>query len=172
MKWVLVLSLCFVGCSEQQPPAVSGGSGVGVVGGGGSGGASAVDGGTDAEVDGGEPKGACDNESDLEALAGDDVRDIARMCGLPNMSPFCLVNSQPYEECISECVADEVPGLSTECAACYGALERCNLDSFCRTQCQFNGCSTLCLDCLNLAGCIEEFEECTAIPGDGCPDSP
>jgi hypothetical protein len=133
-----------------------------------------VDGGTDAEVDGGEPKGACDNESDLEALEGadDNVRDIARICGLPNLPPFCIINNQPYEECIGECVEDRVSGLSTECAACYGALERCGLGSRCGSQCQFDACSTMCFDCLNLAGCIEDFEECRGLPGDGCPDSP
>ena len=181
MKWVLVLSFCFLGCTEQRAPAVTGGPGSGVgVGGGGSGGSSAVDGGTDAAVDGGEPKGACDNESDLEALAGvgDDGRDIARICGLPNnSSSFCaslIFNAPQYEACITECVEEEVPGLSSECANCYGALERCGVAQIpsCRTQCQLNGCSTLCLDCLNLAGCIEEYEDCRGLPGDGCAGSP
>jgi len=126
---------------------------------------------------GGGALGACDNDSDLEALegAGDNVRDIARDCGLPNnVSSFCanlIFNPPLYEECITECVEEAVDGLSTECSACYGELERCGVESICRTQCQLNTCSTLCLDCLNLAGCIEEFEDCRGLPGDGCPDT-
>jgi hypothetical protein len=126
---------------------------------------------------GGGALGACDNESDLDALegVGDTVRDIARTCGLPNNpSSLCglIFNAPLYEECITECVEEEVPGLSTECAACYGALERCGFDWFCQTQCQLNSCSPVCLDCLNLPGCLEEFEECRGLPGDDCPDSP
>jgi hypothetical protein len=135
-----------------------------------------VDGGTDAEVDGGEPKGACDNEWDLAALedVGDNVRDIARVCGAPNTVPSCIFTIQPYEECITDCVEEEVPGLSPDCAACYGALEGCGVAQVpsCSTQCQFNSCSTSCLDCLNHADCIAEFEECRGLPGDGCPDPP
>ena len=178
MKWVLVLCLCVGGCTDQPPRTVTGspGSGPGVgVGGGGSGGSAGADGGVDGGTDGGEPQGACDNESDLEALegVGDDGRDIARICGLPNSNSLLLcLSTRPYEQCIAECVEDEVPGLSTECAACYGALERCSRDSFCQTRCQFNGCSAPCLDCLSLAGCIEEYEECRGIPGDDCPTPP
>lgn len=134
-----------------------------------------MDGGTDGAVDGGESTGACDNESDLEALegVGNDARNIARICGSVNNIPSCVFTIQPYEECVTECVEEEVPGLSTECAACYGALEQCGRASFCQAQqCQFDGCSTLCLNCLNLAGCIEEFEACRGLPGDGCAGAP
>ena len=174
MKWALVLSLCFVGCTESAPPTVTGsepGSGVGVAMDD-PGGSPVADGGADAEVDGGEPEGACDNESDVEALDSENVRDVARVCGLPNLPPFCLVNAQPYDECIAECAEDRVPGLSTECATCYGTLEQCGLDSSCGGQCQFDACRTPCFDCLNLAGCIEDFEDCRGLPGDGCPDPP
>ncbi len=176
MKWALVLSLCFVGCTESAPPTVTGdnpGSGVG--GGveiGGSGGSPVADGGADAEVDGGEPEGACDNESDLEALLGDDLRDVARICGSPNLPPFCMVTNESYDECVAACVEDRVPGLSTECATCYGTLEQCGFDSRCGPQCQFDACRTPCFDCLNLAGCVEDFEECRGLPGDGCLDPP
>jgi len=136
-----------------------------------------VGGGGGAGGVGGGALGACDNDSDLEALEGvdDNPRDIARICGLPNNpSSLCglIFNLQAYEECISECVEEEVPGLSTECATCYGALERCGVAQFpsCRTPCQQNSCGDSCLTCLEEAGCIEDFEDCRGLPGDGCPE--
>ena len=152
---------------------IGGGGGMG--GAGGIGGAGGMGGAGGA---GGGALGACDNESDLDALegAGDNVRDIARDCGSRNNpSSFCgsLIFDLPrYEECVTECVEEAVDGLSTECSACYGELERCGIEELCRTQCELNACSRSCLDCLNLAGCIEEFEDCRGLPGDGCPDSP
>ena len=157
---------------------------VGLGGGGGAGGTSgsAGTGGSGgmggAGGAGGGALGACDNESDLDALegAGDNVRDIARDCGSRNNpSSFCdslIFNLPQYEECVTECVEGAVDGLSTECSACYGELERCGIEVLCRTQCELNACSRSCLDCLNLAGCIEEFEDCRGLPGDGCPDAP
>lgn len=179
VKWLIVLSVLVVGCTNDAPPAVPGTGtpvppGMGTGGTGGVGGAGGFGGEGGA---GGGALGACDNDSDLEALEGasGNVRDIARDCGLPNnVSSFCanlIFNPPLYEECITECVEEAVDGLSTECSACYGELERCGVESFCRTQCQLNTCSTLCLDCLDLAGCIEEFEDCRGLPGDGCPDT-
>jgi hypothetical protein len=123
---------------------------------------------------GGAGIGACDNESDLEALEGADSspRDIARDCGRMFECANAIGITGRYGDCVSDCVEETVDGLSTECSSCYGALERCGLEAFCRPQCQVNTCSTLCLDCLNRADCIEEFEDCRGLPGDGCPDSP
>ena len=172
MKWLFVLSFCVAGCGNDAPPTVPGtgalippGMGTGGTGGVGGAGGFGGEGGV-----GGGALGACDNDAD------DTVRNIARDCGLPNnASSFCaslIFNPPRYEECITDCVEESVDGLSPECSACYGELERCGLELLCRTQCQFNTCSESCLHCLNLAGCIEEFEDCRGLPGDGCPDSP
>ena len=179
MKWLLVLSFCVAGCGNDAPPTVPGtgtpippGMGTGGTGGVGGAGGFGGEGGV-----GGGALGACDNDADLEAIEGadDTMRNIARDCGLPNnVSSFCaslIFNPPRYEECITDCVEESVDGLSAECSACYGELERCGLELLCRTQCQFNTCSESCLHCLNLAGCIEEFEDCRGLPGDGCPDS-
>ncbi|RLB37310.1 MAG: hypothetical protein DRH30_13400, partial [Deltaproteobacteria bacterium] len=63
-----------------------------------------MDGGTDAAVDGGEPKGACDNESDLGVIEGANpsVRDVARDCGSFECAIF-FGNSLGYESCVSGC---------------------------------------------------------------------
>ena len=178
MRWAIVFGFLVLGCTEQGPPSVPQNPGSGVGEGGGRGGSGGFDGGTDGgaggSADGGEPKGACDNESDLDALAGvsDDPREIARVCGLPNHPTLLLcLNNRSYEDCITECVGDEVPGISEECAACSGALERCGVAQIpsCRTACQLNGCSSLCLDCLNRGDCIEDYETCRGLPGNGCP---
>lgn len=174
MTWLLAIGILLAGCGDAPPATVGGGAGNAPIGSvpepgssGGSGGAGGA---------GGDPesRGACDNASDVDAIeaAGRALRDVARDCGLPNnMSSFCaslIGTGGMYEECISDCVEGSVPGLSTDCSGCYGALERCGLASLCRTQCQLNNCSTLCLDCLNRAGCIEEYEACRGLPGDGC----
>ncbi|MFW2387993.1 MAG: hypothetical protein ACN4G0_06640 [Polyangiales bacterium] len=178
MRWLLLIGLLLSGCSDSPPPTYGGGAGA-VPGGsipdpggtGGNGGA----GGSGGEGGDGGSMGACDNATDIGAMeaAGESLRDVARSCGLPNnMSSFCaslIGTGGLYEECISDCVEESVPGLSTECAACYGALERCGLASLCRTSCQLNNCSSLCLDCLNRGGCIEEYETCRGLPGDSCP---
>ena len=172
MKWLVILCVCVVGCTDEPPPSISGnpGSGVGE-GGGGSGGVPAVDGGTDAAVDGGESKGACDNEADLGVIEGADpsVRDVARDCGKGECAIFFGLGLE-YESCVDRCVTDQVPDLSTGCTVCYGSSERCSHDSLCILRCRNDTCSTMCLDCMMLAGCIEELEECTGIPGNDCPD--
>lgn len=158
-----------------MPTAPGGGSGGPIIGGGGNDSDAGIDpgldGGLDAGLDDAGPKGACDNESDLGALesAGDSLRNIARDCG-----QFSCVNnignSVLYEDCVTRCVANSVQGLSTDCAGCYGGVERCGHDAFCRTRCQSDTCSVQCLDCLNGADCITEFEACRGLPGDACPD--
>jgi hypothetical protein len=179
MKWLVVLCLCVVGCADDGPPRIPG-NGTPIppgTGSGGNGGAGGVGGVGGAGGVGGGALGACDNDRDLEASedVGDNVRDIARICGLPNNpSSWCglIFNLQDYEECINQCVEREVPGLSSECAACYGALERCGVAHMpsCRTPCQQNSCGDSCLTCLEGAGCIENFEDCRGLPGDGCPE--
>ncbi len=86
MKWLVVLCLCVAACADDAPPTVPG-NGTPIppsTGTGGSGGAGGLGGIGGAGGVGGGALGACDNESDLDALegVGDTVRDIARTCGL------------------------------------------------------------------------------------------
>jgi hypothetical protein len=69
---------------------------------------------------------------------------------------------------VTTCIEDAVEGLSPECTACYAGVERCSHDSFCRILCQPDTCSQVCLNCVNLANCLQELEECTGIPDDTC----
>jgi hypothetical protein len=176
MKWLLILAVCVAGCADEAPPTVptSPGSGIGVGGGtagtGGAGGAGGAGGGGGV---GGGSVGACDNEDDLQAIEDEDstMRDVARDCG----EGKCLIffsRGPEYESCVHECVKDNVPDLSVECAACYGASERCSHDSLCTLRCRNDTCSVTCLDCMTVAGCIEELEACSGLPGNGCPNKP
>jgi hypothetical protein len=176
MRWAFCCFLCAVGCTQEAPPTVSGdGHGHDGVtigrppGAGGSGGSPGADGGADAEVDGGEPGGSCNNESDLGAIEGanDRLRDIARDCGV-FLCGNLVGNGELYGECVSTCVQNGVQGLSIECAACYGELERCGHDAFCRARCLSNTCSMIRMDCLGGADCFTEFESCRGLPGNGC----
>lgn len=176
MKWLLFVGVWVVGCADPAPPSVSGEGAdrppVVSQGSGGSGGFGGTDGGTDAGIDGGDAKGACDNESDIDAIeSAGRLRDVARNCGLINCANF-VGNSSGYESCVSGCVAFSAPTLSSECSACYASAERCSHDWFCRGPCQNDTCSTTCLECLNGADCLLDFEECRGLPGDGCAGTP
>lgn len=171
MKWILILALGLLGCSDDPTPTVSGG-GDRVPSGsnGGTGAAGGVGGaGGEGGAGGAAPKGACDNGTDLDAIEGasDSIRNIARDCGL-FVCAASVGNSNAYRECVDDCVSTRVSGITPDCAACYGNLERCGLVALCRFQCQANTCSSLCLNCLNGASCIAGLEECRGIPGDGC----
>ena len=176
MRCLFLFIALTLSCGEaSRAPAAPGGAGgpnvVGMNGGGTGSGGSAGAGGAGGA--GGESFGACDNASDLEILASSgNVRDTARDCGGlgrcngddPNL------NGDVYEGCITACVENDVQGISNECASCYGALERCGLDSFCRLRCQLNTCSPMCLSCLRIAGCTEEFESCRGLEGTECTE--
>ena len=162
MKWLVVLSVFVVGCANDAPPAVPG-TGTPVPPSMGSGGTGGVGGA------GGRAAGACDNVADLQTLASaGSVRDVARDCGVNRCNGSSFPNGNVYETCVTSCIENDVLGLSSECAGCYGAIERCNLDSFCQLRCQLNTCSPMCLSCLNIAGCVEEFETCRGIEGTEC----
>jgi len=170
MKWLLLFALGLFGCGDDPPPTVSSGGGrvpsasvgaPGATGGAGGGGGAGGAGGA-------APKGACDNGTDLDAIEGasDTIRNIARNCGL-FVCAASIGDSEAHGQCVDVCVAAGVPGISTDCADCYGDLESCGLTP-CPFKCRTNTCGMPCLDCLNGEGCITEFEACRGIPGDGC----
>ncbi len=175
MRHFLLAAVLSLGCGESSAtPAAPGGAGgpIDVTGIESSGGSAGGGGASGAGGAGGEPAGACNNLSDLEALAiAGSVRDVARDCGTEGFLPRCNaanLSGNAYEACINSCVETDVEGLSSECAGCYGAMERCSIDSFCLARCQLDTCSELCLSCVRNAGCIEEFEFCRGLAGAEC----
>jgi len=95
------------------------------------------------------------------------LRNAARDCGSFNCGPS-IANPAEYESCVNMCIDLRVEGLSPDCTACYGAVERCSLESLCRPLCQNASCSLVCLNCLDAGNCIEDLEKCTGIPDDTC----
>jgi hypothetical protein len=173
MKWFLIVALGVCGCADNAPPPPPGGAGPIVPPGGfaGSGGSGGVGGNGGAGGAGGLPRGDCDNASDFSAIEGaaQNLRTISANCGASVECAANIGNSAQYGLCVTGCVEEGVNGLSIECAACYGDLERCTLDAFCRDSCQLNPCGLLCANCLENAGCITEYEQCRGVSRDGCP---
>jgi hypothetical protein len=169
---MLALMFAFTGCSDESAPYAPGGIGRPpgpITGGGGTGGMGGA-GGSGGSGGSGGANGACDNDSDIAVIEGaaPSVRDVARNCGVITCALPAL-NGPAYQVCVNACVESSIPGLSTPCARCYGALERCGRDAICFESCSNNTCSTLCNDCLDAAGCIIDFEECRGLPGVDCP---
>jgi hypothetical protein len=174
MRYFLLIAALVAGCGEpSSAPAVpSGGGGpvnvTGTNGSGGTGGGVGDVGGMGGA--GGMAVGACDNPSDLEALAAaGSVRDVARDCTVFRCAGT-IANGTAYQACVESCIENDVPDLSSECVGCYGAMERCGLDSFCQLRCQSNTCNAMCLSCLRTAGCVEELEACRGIDGSECAE--
>ncbi|MGB8332759.1 MAG: hypothetical protein WCE62_21725 [Polyangiales bacterium] len=172
MKAFLVALALVFGCSDQGAgPPPGGGSGIPpILGTGNTGGSPPPDGGIEPGTDASVSRGACDNAADLGAIeSSGSTRDISRGCS----QTTCLVESfgdlAIYEQCVNGCVEDGVQGVSADCAACYGLLERCIIEQSCREACVGGDtCSTVCSNCLSTYGCTEEFESCRGLPGDGC----
>jgi hypothetical protein len=127
MRYFLLISVFVIGCGEpSRPPAAQseGGGPVNVTGmNGGTGGSTGVGGAGGAGGSGGFAMGACDNPSDLEALATTgSVRDVARDCALFRCADT-IANGNSYQACVESCVENDVQELSSECAGSDGALQ-------------------------------------------------
>ncbi len=157
MKWLILLTVCVVGCAPADPPVApvnpGTGGGLGTRPDGGTGGIGGG-GGEGGTAGGGGAMGACDNATDLDAIqnANDTLRSIARDCRLLG---------------IPSCIEGRVPGLSTQCASCYRQAELCSNVSNCTLACQLDTCAANCLTCAT--DCITDLQACTGLPGDGCP---
>jgi hypothetical protein len=102
----------------------------------------------------------------LEASAGG--RTVAAGCAV-TFVPACNPNDPvAYAGCISQCVARRIPGLSTACTLCYGAVQSCALENTCTAACNLNACGETCLECLGAAGCLDALDACTGLDSDEC----
>jgi len=109
---------------------------------------------------------ACRNESDCAIINTDEVRELARVCGLSSrgMEADCDV----YNEFNQTCVVDETskkimaPGLSMACAACYADTVACGT-VFCLAECAGDADLPECVDCQLKAGCRLPFERCSGL---------
>jgi hypothetical protein len=118
-----------------------------------SGGGTTDSGGGTADGGGGMAMGACTNSADMAAIDAMDTAAVAESCGRS-----CFGR----ETCVTECVRDML-GVSMECAQCFGDTGSCTTEN-CLTAC-LGGDEARCTSCRREAGCIEEFETCSGIPG-------
>ena len=173
------------------PPPPTGGSGGsggggGVAGNGGAGGVGGVGGvagNAGAAGDGGEGgdggvgggivvEGACDNETDLPALAAllpSNGRQVAAECGAVTCSRFIGQGEALFTECATDCVQDNVASLSTECSSCYADLAW-SARALCNTPCANNSCAPTCLTCGNYADWLQELDRCAGRMSLDCGD--
>ncbi|MGB5545779.1 MAG: hypothetical protein WBM74_04345, partial [Polyangiales bacterium] len=119
------------------------------------------------------PMGACDNASDLGALAAIQIgnaRQIAAKCGTVDCSGS--FDDPMFLTCATSCVEADVPNLSTDCATCFAELALCS-GLLCNTTCAQNSCVVECQFCDDDADypqCLQALTQCTGpLPSD-CPD--
>jgi|GEM_PF-6325755 len=100
--------------------------------------------------------GACNNSADLAIIGSADVQGASRNCG------FTCISNPNFRQCVRDCLVDATH-LSTECADCYAGIAECTKDH-CMLQCATNPDSTTCRQCLQDAGCIDAFLNCSGLP--------
>jgi hypothetical protein len=78
--------------------------------------------------------------------------------------------------CVNACVEDQAPGLSSECAGCYGDLAWC-AGTACNTWCAsrtLNACTPDCtadsVQCPGYSACLTELNQCAGRDSRDCLD--
>ena len=113
--------------------------------------------------------GACDNVGDAAAIenASGSLQGVGASCAAGTCIGQ-LGDPDAYASCVTACIQENVPGLSLDCAGCYGELGGCAVAALC-LACASDTCSVACLGCLNGANCLTRLDECTGIPAEVCP---
>jgi len=169
LSLALSLLLALTGCGDDSGRGADSGSGgtdSGMVGdsgsatdsgggtdGGGVDSGTAADTGTGADT-GTLPPGACTNTADEAVMAGASFESEAETCAM---------NCIAAEMCVTDCMRDDV-GLSMGCATCFGGAGQCALDN-CVGDCLLDPRGAACTDCRRMAGCIDDYETCSGLPG-------
>ncbi|GMV43932.1 MAG: hypothetical protein AMXMBFR64_56480 [Myxococcales bacterium] len=107
------------------------------------------------------PEGACMNEADQAEIDAnsDAIKKEAQSCGLS-----CMSNADP-KGCATTCM-EEKTELSGECGACYAGIVACAIKN-CIAKCAADANSPACVECMEGAGCYDEFETCSGIVSEG-----
>lgn len=145
---------------------IGGTGGSGGTGGDGGGGGNGGVGGTGGIA----PMGACNNVSDVDALAAlvpSNARQVAADCGLASCIDLVL-DQAAFTTCVDECVEGAVSGLSLNCSTCYGELAWCSRG--CLTPCASNSCTALCLTCAGYSECVVALDLCAGRMSIDCSD--
>jgi len=67
----------------------------------------------------------------------------------------------------AQCILKAFPGLTAECAGCFGDFVDCS-KSNCMFKCMFDPDSQSCKDC-SLEHCMGDLSRCTGVPGHSIP---
>lgn len=112
--------------------------------------------------------GSCEGEDDVAALAASvGGRQAARECLILDLRCVALTG-ESYENCITECIGTRIRGLSPNCAQCFGAATRCELDNACTAACRLSVCNETCRSCVATSGCLDALDDCTGLIDDTC----
>jgi hypothetical protein len=125
------------------------------------------DGGTGGD---GAGAGACNKQSDIDALMAllpNNARQVAAECGVSSQNEIAFEDL--FTADVAACVEQDVTGLSSECAVCYGELAFCS-GVTCLPSCRVNACSTDCLSCAGYDTCIDELTQCAGRMSTDCSD--
>jgi hypothetical protein len=183
---VLALIASMMACSESSPPPPPGGGtgggpggglppggGTGATGGGGSGGVGGEGGaggiGGGGGIAGAGGMGACLSQSDLDAITDlypTSARQVAAQCG---NSPACngAVGDEAFLDCVNPCIESGIPGVSTDCASCYGDFAVC-IRFLCLSQCALQPCTPSCESCPRYDPCFEALSQCAGRDSRDC----
>lgn len=176
---VLLSAVC--ACTDEAPPSppMGGTDGVGGfdgTGGSGGNGGTAGSGGTGGTAGaggsggvGGASAGACDNPDDIAALADlmSNAREVSATCAVTRCQLSFSQGKDEFTICVGDCVEEDIPGLSSQCALCYADLEWCIGDVLIWTRCAEAPCGDLCLTTPTLQ-CRNELDLCTGRMSTDC----
>jgi len=106
--------------------------------------------------------------SSTPALAGCGAEAAAVIGCFPNC-PADII--QAAADCVADCtqmatIEAAPPGLSDECVACTGDTVACGA-AFCTNLCVSDTNSDECIGCRCDNNCIQDFDACSGLPGDG-----
>lgn len=141
---------------------------------GGSGGQSGAGGAAGGSGAGGNGtiEGACNNDNDLMALTAllpENGRGVAAGCGTLNCAPVLGQGETLFKECATDCMEENVSGLSTECASCYADLAW-SARLICNTPCASNSCAPTCLTCGDYDEWLRTLDRCAGRMSLDCGD--
>lgn len=113
-----------------------------------------------------EAQNACRNAADCAIIDTDEVRELAKNCGLASrgMESDCDVFEQFNLDCVITETSNKImaPGLSEPCAQCYAETVVCGTQ-YCLSECAADADAPECVSCQLEAGCRLPFERCSGL---------
>ncbi|MCA9529032.1 MAG: DUF4215 domain-containing protein [Myxococcales bacterium] len=113
------------------------------------------------------PTGACLNDPNDATIAGNTDLEASLKACATGSGRFCGLI--PNSGCVSSCLQAN-PGLSSECADCYGGVTACTVAN-CISACGADSNSPGCISCVN-TNCGPAFAACSGWPTPAGPATP